>query len=152
MTSLPCINENLNISGTYAAEYGRTQRDLMSMVWLVTKTQPITGHIHCPTGFSKSRGLFSIFPFLLPLSSIICSNPTFPTAKTSKPFLWFSFALKHDRNSNAVITFCDVKVTGHHHQTTEILNLFLEFDEKISILDTKRLNVSFSSMSYWCGI
>ena len=69
-------------------------------------TEIIIRHVAAELGFQNHRVCLQVLPSLLTLCSLVCSHPTFPTAKTSKPsFFDFSW-LQNTTETLATLASC----------------------------------------------
>lgn len=129
MTLLPCTNENLNALKTCS----QSPAELDEISCLI-ETEQITGHVCCRAGFSKSRGLSASVSFPpLPVPHFALT-PLFPHPKHPNHLsLIFLHSEAAQKQQKIVFMTSQSMVSSHHHQANEFLDVFLEFDKKISI-------------------
>ena len=69
-------------------------------------TEIIIGHVAAELGFQNHGVCLQVIPSLLSPFSLVCSHPTFPTAKTSKPSFFDFSSLQNTTETLAMLASC----------------------------------------------
>ena len=69
-------------------------------------TEIIIGHVAAELGFQNHGVCLQVIPSLLSPFSLVCSHPTFPTAKTSKPSFFDFSSLQKTTETLAMLASC----------------------------------------------
>ena len=146
MTLLPCINENLNTQETSLQSLAELDK-----ISCLTETEPITGHVCCQAGFSKSWGLpasVSFPPLPVPYFAL---TPLFPQPKHQKNLsLIFLHSKAAQKQQKKVFMMSQPMVSSHHHLATGFLDVFLEINEKITIFHGNKVkNILDTARFLW---